>query len=77
MDDQITQGVDKTIDLFNKTVVSHTEDGFTVILDAKPEILSIAYGQENPDLSKLSTVINNAITKVKTKLIQEINQTIK
>lgn len=74
---QLSAGLEKTQQLLKSTIITYSQDGITIALDAQPEIVSLSFaGNASPPTETLVKVINQAIVKVKQALIAKVSQEI-
>lgn len=74
---QLSAGIEKTQRLLKSTIITHSQDGITIVLDAQPEIISLSFTENSvPKSEALVKIINQAITKAKHELISKVSQEI-
>ena len=72
---QLSIGLEKTQQLLKGTIATHSQGGITVVVDARPEIISLSFDENTSlDSETIVKVINQGIAKAKHKLISKVSQ---
>ena len=72
---QLSIGLEKTQQLLKGTIVTHSQGGITVVVDAQPEIISLSFDENTSlDPETIVKVINQGIAKAKHELISKVSQ---